>query len=294
MKHSLKITLILIAFFLAAQVIGLAITGRYIKTVVTEAGLVEVKEVKSLPYNMERPVVGESASFIYIMVSILIATTLILLLMKFRKTQWWRVWFFLAVVLTLSIAFSAFMPSEMAGVLALILTYLKIYRPGLVVQNLTEVFVYAGLAAIFVPVMNLFAAFMLLLLISVYDFIAVRKTGHMIKLAKFQAKSKIFAGLVIPYEIPGFAKGRAKAIAKGRKGKVRTAILGGGDIGLPLLFAGVAMKNLGFGKALVISIFATLALSYLLLKSEKGKFYPAMPIISAGCALGYLVASLFL
>ncbi len=285
MKHTFKITLILILIFLAAQVVGLAITNKYVKTRVTEAGEIVVEKIEPLPYRIERPEVEEKTSFVYILIAILIATTLILLLMKFKKVSWWRLWFFLAVLLTLSIAFSAFMPNNIAGFLALILTYLKIYRPGLIIQNLTEIFVYAGLAAIFVPIMNLFAAFMLLLIISVYDFIAVRKTKHMIKLAKFQAKSKIFAGLIIPYKIPKKVKGRAKV----EKANVKTAILGGGDIGLPLLFAGVAMKSLGFSKALVISLFATAALSYLLFKSEKGRFYPAMPIISVGCVIGYLV-----
>ena len=286
MKHSLKITLILIMFFLAAQLIGLIITNKYIKTEVTETGEIKVKEVKPLPYKIERPVVEESSSFIYVLIAILIATVLILLLMKFKKVLLWRLWFFFAGFLTLSIAFSAFMPNNIAGIVALFLTFLKIYRPGLVIQNLSEIFVYAGLAAIFVPVMNLFAAFMLLLIISIYDFIAVRKTKHMIKLAKFQAKSKVFAGLIIPYKIPGIAKGREVT-----KKRIKTAILGGGDIGLPLLFAGVAMKSLGFNKALVISLFATAALSYLLLKSEKGKFYPAMPIISVGCVIGYILVS---
>ena len=45
----------------------------------------------------------------------------------------------------------------------------------------------------------LFAVFVLLILISVYDFIAVFKIKHMITLAKFQTKSKVFAGLFVPY-----------------------------------------------------------------------------------------------
>lgn len=90
----------------------------------------------------------------------------------------------------------------------------------------------------------------MLLIISLYDYIAVRKTGHMIKLAKFQAKLKIFAGLLIPY------------------GKNKEAILGGGDIGFPLIFAGVAMKTLG-PKALIIPLFAAAALTFLFVKAEK-------------------------
>ena len=69
------------------------------------------------------------------------------------------------------------------------------------------------------------------------------------------------------------------------------AILGGGDIGFPLLFAGVAMKVFGF-KALIVSGFATLSLLFLFWMSEKKKFYPAMPFLTAGCFLGYAVLNL--
>jgi presenilin-like A22 family membrane protease len=186
-----------------------------------------------------------------------------------------------------------------AAILALVLALIKIYKPTTILQNLTEIFIYGGLAAIFVPVMNIFAVFALLILISIYDIIAVRHTKHMIKLAKFQTKSKIFAGLLIPY-----GKGKITKKDKGviqKKGVGKIAVLGGGDIGLPLIFAGVIMKDLmlnnpeliGFLKTLIIPVFVSLALLYLLVKSEKNKFYPAMPYLTVGCVVGYFVVLLF-
>ncbi|MBT4446697.1 hypothetical protein HOC96_05585, partial [archaeon] len=68
--------------------------------------------------------------------------------------------------------------------------------------------------------------------------------------------------------------------------KVQSAILGGGDIAFPLLFAGVLLKDYSMTAALIIPIFATAALSILFYYSKKGKFYPAMPFISAGCFVG--------
>lgn len=125
----------------------------------------------------------------------------------------------------------------------------------------------------------------------------------MIKLAKFVSSSKLFAGLAIPYKIPKKEKilPKVKESSKGvlKKGKVRIAILGGGDIGFPLMFAGVVMKGLildnytaGFLKALIIPIFTTIALFLLFVKGDKDKFYPAMPFLSAGCFLGYAVVLL--
>ena len=297
MKHTLKITLLLVFIFFIAQVIGLSVTNKYIDHKATEiSGNVTFE---ALPYNLERPEIEESSSYIYLLVAIIVVTLLLLLIIRFKKIGLWKLWFFLAVFFTMAIAFSAFIPQAVAAILALILAIMKIYRPTTIINNSTEIFIYGGLAAIFVPVINIFAAFMLLILISIYDVIAVRYTKHMVKLAEFQTKSNVFAGLMIPYE---WKKGKIKTKGKGvgEKG-AKIAVLGGGDIGFPLLFAGVVMKSLmlsnpeliGFLKALIIPVFVSLALLYLLASAKKDKFYPAMPYLTVGCVVGYFVVLLF-
>ena len=297
MKHTLKVTIALVLFFFMAQFTGLLIINHYIDHKKT----IETKKVEwqPLPYNLERPEVkNQSASFIYITIAIFIGTILVLLLIKFNKPLIWKFWFFATVWLTLAIAFAAFISNFLAAILALIITILKLYKPDVIIQNLSEIFIYGGLAAIFVPMINLFAAFMLLIVISIYDFVAVYKTKHMIKLAKFQSKSKIFAGLLIPYEKGKISiKDKITSKTEIKQKKFRVAVLGGGDIGFALIFAGVVMKDLmlkeavltGFLKTLIVPIFVSLALLILLLKGQENKFYPAMPILSLGCFLGYLV-----
>jgi len=299
MKHTLKITLLLVFIFFITQVIGLSITNEYIDHKATEiSGNVTFE---ALPYNLERPEIEESTSYIWLIAAIIIGTLLLLLIIRFKKMNLWKLWFFLAVFFTMAIAFSAFIPQAVAAILAFILAIMKIYRPTTIINNSTEIFIYGGLAAIFVPVINIFAAFMLLILISIYDIIAVRHTKHMIKLAEFQTKSKVFAGLLIPY---GTGKKKITSKESGitkdkEKGKI--AVLGGGDIGFPLLFAGVVMKGLmlsnpeliAFLKTLIIPVFVSLALLYLLVSAQKNKFYPAMPYLTVGCVVGYLVVLLF-
>ena len=198
----------------------------------------------------------------------------------------------MAVFITLNVAFRTFLSVQIATAAAILFAAWKIFRPNFYVHNLTEFFIYGGLAAIFVPVLNVFSIIMLLLFISAYDAYAVWKSKHMIELAKFQTKSNMFAGVIIPYKLPSF-----KAHKNAPKQKVRTAILGGGDIGFPLLFAGVMLKELlisnsvmlAFEKVLIIPIFATASLGWLLYKADQNKFYPAMPFISAGCLLAFAV-----
>ena len=315
MKHTLSVTIALIFFFLMAQIVGLIIVNQYID----HGQTIESKKIvmKPLPYGLERPEIeNQSISFIYITAAILIGTILVLILIKFNKPLIWKFWFFITVWLTLSIAFAAFINNIAAAILALAISILKMYRPNIIIQNFSEIFVYGGLAAIFVPIINLFAAFMLLIVISIYDFIAVFKTKHMIKLAKFQSNSKVFAGLLIPYQknqrfsghqkSKGFFGDRGKislkeATSEGTEHKkVKVAVLGGGDIGFTLIFAGVIMKDLmlketilaGFLKALIIPLVVSLALLVLLIKGQQNKFYPAMPVLSLGCFIGYLIVFL--
>ncbi|MBS3151090.1 hypothetical protein J4443_01785 [Candidatus Woesearchaeota archaeon] len=288
MKHTLGITIILIILFLLTQIVGLKIVSNYItvqdvvkKEIVIEDGREVVKEFivkeevfEELPYGIERPDMKEKTSYLQIVFALIIATTLALILLKLQALRLWKLWFFLSVFFTLLIAFNAFVNQFFALVIALILAGLKTFKNNMYIHNFSELFIYGGLAVIFVPVVNVVSMIVILFLISVYDFIAVWKTKHMIRLAKFQAKMKLFAGLFIPY---------------GNK----SAILGGGDMGFPLLFSGVLFKTYGW-IALISVLTSAIALSYLLIKSEKSRYYPAMPFLTVGCLIGYIIIKFFL
>ena len=289
MKHSAIMTLILLATFLLAQFIGIAILYNYIDPV--KSGETGKTEFKDLPIG-ERPPVEEKTSFFPIIVAILIGTAFLFLLMKYNLNWIMRFWFLLAAFFALTIAADAFLPTTIAFVLGLIFSTWKVFRPNVYVHNITELFIYGGLAAIFVPLFNMFSVIILLLLISAYDAYAVWKSKHMITLAKSQAKAKIFAGLMLPYKLGKMGKSKTGIKMK----KVRTAILGGGDIGFPLIFAGVVLKEWGLWQSMIIPFGALLGLAVLLWKGKENRFYPAMPFISAGCfiALGVVFGISFL
>lgn len=297
MKHTVRITILLIVIFLIAQIMGLTILNKYIDHKTTAVtGEVEFEE---LPYDIERPQMEAKTSVLYVVGVIIIGTIFVLLLIRFKQVTIWKIWFLFAVFFALIFAFGAFMPQFFALLFALIFALWKIYRPNVIVHNFTEVFMYGGIAAIFVPVLNVFWVFILLLVISAYDMFAVWKSKHMIKMAKFQASSRIFAGLLIPYKMPlkPLKKITKKMLKKRVKVQAKTAILGGGDIAFPLFFAGVVMKDLmlkyslslGFLLSLIVPVTTTIALAVLLFKSRKDRFYPAMPFVSIGCFVGYVI-----
>ncbi len=283
MKHSWVITCFMLFLFFAAQVIGLKITQSYIDMQASqEMGRLVWKELPAIAgLKLERPDVAPEFSIWYIIGAVIIGTVLILLIIRFNKVLLWKLWFYFAVVLCLQIALAAFIPALVSFILALVLGFFKVFRPNLYIHNATELFLYGGLASIFVPILNVFYAFILLLALSCYDMYAVWQSKHMIKMAKFQTQSGIFAGLLIPYKVSAVS-------ARGPRKPVRTAVLGGGDIGFPLIFSGTVLAASGFVPALVVSLGASAALLVLLLLSQKDKFYPAMPFLTLGCALGYI------
>lgn len=259
MKYNIKIISLLILLYLFAIFIGFYITNFYL-------------EKNVLPFGIESPEIEQQDySFIPLSIFIIFATFLGLLLIKFNMSSLWRLWFFLSILLTLTISFGAFFVDIIALLLAFLFASIRIFKPNFIVHNFTELFIYGALAALFVPILSITSVIILLLIISLYDYIAVRKTKHMIKLAKWQGKSKLFAGLLIPYE----------------KG---AAILGGGDIGFTLLFSATVMKSFSLPlfsfKNFIIPICCAIILAGLYMFGKKKKFYPAMPYLTTGCLIG--------
>lgn len=288
MKHNFAVTLWLVLLFLAANIIGLKVVDSYIDHPATVAtGNFTWKDIPSVgPVRIDRPKVEKTSNVGWIVGGILAGTLIALWLIKHQKLNLWRLWFFLAIAITLYVAFAAFLDAKIAVSLAVVVAFWRLLRPNVIIHNLSELFVYGGLAAIFVPMLSIAAAFIMLAALSAYDMYAVWKSRHMVRMAKFQAQNATFAGLLLPY------KGASIKRGLGSKGKGRTAILGGGDVGFPLIFAGVVMKKAGFSATLAVPAVTAVALLLLLIYSKKGRFYPAMPFLSIGCIVGYFVTLL--
>ena len=301
MKHPLLPTITILLLFVLAQVIGILVVIQYLdKEKTEEIGKLSFSE---LPFGQERPHVAPNISFLYITIAVLIGTALLLLLIKFKLFRVWKFWFLLAIGITLLVSFAAFINEWIALVLAAILAVWRMWKPNIIIHNLTEIFIYAGIAAMFAPIMNLFAGSLLLIVISLYDYWAVFHSKHMIKLAEASTNAKIFPGLHIEYHLHSRTMKETKAketkttkneskkpLKKGSE--ARWAVLGGGDIAFTLLFAAAVLTHSYFQPfALLKTGFviggATLGLATIFLLGKKDKFYPAMPMISLGCFLGF-------
>ena len=321
MKHALPVTFAIFLLFVSSQIVGLWILSQNMDITVDEVTGEVTVEPKD---EWERPDLEGFEFVLYVLGAILMGTVLILLVIKFKKRFIWKAWLFLAVWLTFSISLGVFLSVTAAFAVGLLIAFLKFFKPNVIVHNLTEVFIYSGIAVLLVPKLELIWVIVLLLIISLYVFIAVFKSKHMVEMAKFQSTVSVFAGLSIPYSIKDGTPrlGSMKSLEsedeqefvapkKGKSAKkhpiqvkeeFKTAILGGGDIAFPLIFSGVLMQELvqkhalslsvAFSSAIGVSLFAAVALLGLLYLGKKDRFYPAMPYITAGCLVGTVVVFL--
>ena len=311
MKHNLKVTAILIIMFLITQIIGLFIVNYY------------SNPDNKLPFGLEPPTATQETAGSLVgmlVIAFILAIILVFVLMNLKTVWVMRVWFFIVVVMALGITLSAILNIVgyeqtiysipiISSIIAIILSYLKIFKRDIIVHNITELAIYPGIAAIFVPILNIWTTILLLILISAYDIWAVWHSGIMQKMAKYQInKVGVLGGFFLPYadkktkQKIKLLKNKYKnkkqipeKVIKKNNIKVNLAILGGGDVIFPIITAGVFLKTFNSLTAtLIVILGATLALLYLFTFAKKKKFYPAMPFITTGLFAGMILARLYL
>jgi presenilin-like A22 family membrane protease len=293
MKHKLSISLTLLTMFLLTQAIGLFVIHQYTN--------------QQLPFGLDDTTTQTEPTILSIILSFALAFALLSILMKYRWKIAIKTWFLIVIALALSLSLNAilsiyFLQSTIyALAIAIPLAILKTFRPTFIIHNTTELLIYPGIAAVFVPILTPTTIIILLILISIYDAWAVWKSGIMQKMAKFQMEEiKIFGGFMIPSATQKI-KTQIKKIKqkyknkkmpnkiKNKKFKINMAILGGGDVVFPIITAGVYLRSYGLTAAIFIILGAFAGLLSIFLTSKKDKAYPAMPYITTGILAGLLL-----
>jgi len=284
MKHPANVTLLILGMFFLSQLVGLFIFSQYLST------------GEALPLGLVRPDVSGNDALVFILAVIFLGTVSLLILLKFNLQMLIRVWLFFSIAVLLTVSFSAFIAPLYAFALSVLFAIFKVFRFNVYLHNISELFIYGSVAVLFSPILNVPAAIGLLVIISLYDMIAVWKSKHMVYLAKSFTDMKYFPGISVPYSKPKSAP-PAKPKSAGKGGRVVGAILGGGDMAFPLIFSGVVLQELLLNHSLAASlllvsaipVFATLGLAALFAMTKKDRFYPAMPFVTVGCLIGYAI-----
>ncbi|MBI4214711.1 hypothetical protein HY546_01830 [archaeon] len=287
MLRTPKVLIILSLIFLATEAAGLAVAQQYASQI--DAGL--------LAPVVENPADPTNAGSI--IAYILVITLAILVIIKFSK-KLLLVLEALAVFFGSALALELLIPLDIGGVvsvgflLAIALTAWKMLKPSILSQDVALVMSVAGAGAVLGVSLEPLPVFLLMLGLSVYDFLSVFVTKHMVYMARAITERPMAFTAAIPAR---FAKPVPKIDLKtGKKKLSKTHVfqLGGGDIAIPLVLASSLLRYFGAIYAIVSVAGAFLALLALFFFATKrpGRVLPALPVVSAGAVWSFALARL--
>ena len=226
------------------------------------------------------------------LLSFFIATSLMLLFLKKFKGKFLFAFFFsVAIIFGAQGPFGLFLSKLYAFLASVLLVVFRFTHPRIWTQNITIIIGISGIAAsLGASVEPIFALFILILL-SVYDIIAVYKTRHMVKLFKGMAERGAVLALVIP---KSFFLWKNKFSIIKAENRSEFIFLGTGDIALPLFFAASAfVDGIKFSVAIILGAVIGLIADHIIFVTQKEKrAIPALPMIAFFSIAGYIVISL--
>ena len=193
-----------------------------------------------------------------------------------------------------------FVPDLVAYSLAVITGVLWLLWAKIWLHDLILLVALAGISAVFGYFISPWTFMIFMLVISVYDFLAVR-FGLMVWMADKLSETVSLPAFIFPKR-PGDLALNLKVVQfnelrKEESAKREHTILGGGDIGFPLMLAVSVYYAYGLANAILVGAFATLGLMGAFLIQRiwlKGKPMPALPPIAALSLIGFLIVFFFL
>ncbi len=246
----------------------------------------------------------EATSNVLWWVAIIIVFTALILVVVRMNQRWIIQAFILFTVFSTMLyvffaVFSMVIPVEinvfLTIALSIALTILLYKFPEWYVVDITGLIIGAGAASIFGISLDIIPTLLLLVLLAVYDYIAVYRTKHMIALAEGVMDLRLPILLVIPKHMS-----YSFITDKFNKEEREAFFMGLGDAVMPTILvisantfassasflAGVNIQALGT----MLGIFA--GFSILMLFVIKGKPQAGLPFLNGGAILGYVIGSL--
>jgi presenilin-like A22 family membrane protease len=192
------------------------------------------------------------------------------------------------------IILALWLPWVVAIIIAGAIGVLWFFLPKVWLHNIVMIAAMVSVGAVFGRMISPWTAMILLLVLAVYDFLAVR-FGYMIWMAKKLSDSNTLPAFFIPKNISEWRSSlkESDALVVDEKTVERKySILGGGDIGFPLLLVSAVFFAEGFMSAVFIALFTLLGLVaayWIQSRFLKGKAMPALPPIAVAALIGLII-----
>ena len=218
----------------------------------------------------------------------LVATLVLILLLKYVKKPWLlKVLFYLAILEGLWLFSLAYYdwPNNLLFLGIAILLWL-IYN-NVFIHDLIIILAISAIAVIFGTNIAPSTGILILLFLAVYDYWAVYKTTHMVQMFKGLAESKVYFTLIIPQSFKDLFK-NIKFVSP----NIDFMFLGTGDIALPAIFI-VACLQFNLLTSLITglgALFGFILLYIVFITQKERQPMPGLPLIVLGTLVGYLLA----
>jgi presenilin-like A22 family membrane protease len=186
-------------------------------------------------------------------------------------------------------------PPVVALLISVAVGFTWFFVPRVWLHNLLMMLAIVSLGSVFGRLLSPWTSMILILGLAVYDFIAVR-FGYMLWMAKKMAESSTLPAFIIPRYAAEWnsslkQSGFTKLIEENSFEK-KYSILGGGDVGFPLLLISSVFFGYGFTDAILVAVFSVLGLicAYWIQATWlKGKPMPALPPIAVLCLIALMI-----
>ncbi|MFC1962611.1 presenilin family intramembrane aspartyl protease [Chloroflexota bacterium] len=186
------------------------------------------------------------------------------------------------------------LPVPAAATIAVTVALLWLFVRRIWLHNLLMVITLASVGTVFGVLLAPWTAVLFMLVISVYDILAVR-FGYMMWMVRRLSVSDTLPAFIIPKTIVGWNLDLKEARLFEDSSEREFSVLGGGDVGFPLLLIVSVFFAHSFAGSLVVAGFALLGLAaayWVQRKVMGGKPTPALPPISLLSIVGFLIVYL--
>ncbi|NYZ76202.1 hypothetical protein H0N98_03040 [Candidatus Micrarchaeota archaeon] len=281
MKHIARI----VAMFLIAQFIGLFVGIQMI-------GNKEVYGNYNVTPNQQPGDVGNSVIFLLYVVAVAVIVVIVIKYFRwaaflFRVLELFTIFMTSTLVFMVTLSYFGLPHAlEMSIVLSAMLVALKFVYPR--IKNATAIISSSAVGALFGFSFDIVPTLLFIILISLYDFVSVFITRHMVYMAKEMSK------MDLSFSIASREKRYVREKGK-RKEEEFSVELGSGDIAIPLMLAVSAYNSFTIVDSLAVVLGTTIGLIVVLYYvTTRRVFLPALPPLCFSGVLFLAISRLLL
>lgn len=250
-------------------------------------GLISAIKISKMP-AIQEVVKQQSINSWDFIFSLLFGTVIILLALRFVKHRApYKIFFGLIFFLCTFSFCNIWLNSLTSIILTVAIFFFYILQSKIIIHNFIIAASVAWASILLGLSLTSWQVIIILIVLSVYDMIAVWKTKHMITMFQGLAERSIIFALIIPNKIKDVLQPIPEI-----KPNHNFLFMGTGDLALPMIFAVSTLKQNLLASTLVIlgALLGIIFIYFVFMNQKERKPVPALPPLAVGSILGFLIS----